>query len=174
MDSEWDTARGLLTDADDLFDLNAGGVNLFGEFAHSLVGVLVRERVHIDPHPCGWMDGWVERERARECKREREAKMNARTNSSADKKLNKREASVFYLDFAGFFWTLLSTLVSVTPLFYFTRLLLANSACVCVFLRVCVKLTYYLGVGVSLHQNLAWLCCIYSSLTKKISQTLFF
>lgn len=63
MHREWDAAGGLLTDADDLFDLDAGGVDLFGELTHGLVGVLVRERVHIDPHPCGQMNGWSETER---------------------------------------------------------------------------------------------------------------
>lgn len=47
------TAGCLLTDADDLFDLDAGGVDFFREFTDGLVGVLVGEGVHIDPDPCG-------------------------------------------------------------------------------------------------------------------------
>lgn len=93
MNPEWDTAGGLLTDANDLFDLNAGGVDFFGEFAHGLVGVLVCERVHIDPHPCGWMDG----------EREREREINASTHNSAGKNTTNRRhlfsihATLFFL-----------------------------------------------------------------------------
>lgn len=123
MDAEWDTAGGLLTDADDLFDLNAGGVDLFGEFAHCLVGVLVCERVHIDPHPCGWMDGWIDGWMKRE--RERELEMNARTNSSAGKNTPKWETSVFYSCHA-FSLAPVNTLFLHPPLFLFTHLLQQN------------------------------------------------
>lgn len=40
-----------LTNADHFFNFDAGGVNLLGELADGLVGVLVGERVHVDPHP---------------------------------------------------------------------------------------------------------------------------
>src|SRR4029434_8876918 len=43
---------GLLTDADDLFNLDAGSINLLGELAYGLVGVLVGEWVHVYPHSC--------------------------------------------------------------------------------------------------------------------------
>lgn len=50
------TAGRLLTNADDLFDLDAGGVDFFSEFTDCLVGVLVCEGVHIDPDSCGEME----------------------------------------------------------------------------------------------------------------------
>lgn len=54
--TERKTAGRLLTNADDLFNLDAGGVNFFSEFTDCLVGVLVGEGVHIDPDPCGEMN----------------------------------------------------------------------------------------------------------------------
>lgn len=51
--TERKTAGLLLTNADDLFNLDAGGVDFFSEFTDCLVGVLIGEGVHIDPNPCG-------------------------------------------------------------------------------------------------------------------------
>lgn len=51
------TAGSLLTDADDLFDLDAGGVDFFSELTDGLVGVLVGKGVHINPDTCGETEG---------------------------------------------------------------------------------------------------------------------
>lgn len=40
----------FLTDADDFLDLDAGGVDLFGELSDSLVWVLVGKGVHVYSH----------------------------------------------------------------------------------------------------------------------------
>lgn len=40
----------ILTGADDLLNLDAGDVDLLGELAHGLVGVLVCERIDVDLH----------------------------------------------------------------------------------------------------------------------------
>lgn len=47
----------MLTDADDLFDLDAGGVDFFSELTDGLVGVLVGKGVHINPDTCGETEG---------------------------------------------------------------------------------------------------------------------
>lgn len=39
-----------VTCADDLLDLHAGDVNLFGKLAHCLIGVLIGEGVNVDFH----------------------------------------------------------------------------------------------------------------------------
>lgn len=41
---------GWVTCANDLLDLHAGDVDLLGEFAHCLIGILVGEGVNVDLH----------------------------------------------------------------------------------------------------------------------------
>lgn len=40
----------LLTNANNFFNLDTGGVNLFGELADGLVWVLIGKGVNVDPH----------------------------------------------------------------------------------------------------------------------------